>query len=101
MKLKKGDNIVVTAGKDKGRKGKIQKVFPGVQKVLITGINLYKRHTKQRSEKQKGGIVEISRPLPVANVAFICPKCGKPTRIGYKVDKSGKIRFCKKCGALI
>lgn len=102
MKLKKEDNIIVTAGKDKGRKGKIQKIFPKAQRVLVTGINIYKAHRKPRSEKQKGGIIEISRPLPVANVALICPKCGKQTRVGYRVDKEGeKFRFCKKCQALI
>lgn len=102
MKLRKGDNIIVTVGKDKGRKGKIEKVLPKVGKVLVPGINIYKKHTKPRGEKQPGGIIDIIKPLLIANVALICPKCSKQTRIGYQIDKTGtKHRICKKCQAII
>jgi len=97
MKLKKGDEIVVIAGKDKGRKGKIEKVFPKERKVLIPGVNLVKKHLKPRREGEKGGIVEIAKPLDVGKVAFVCPKCNKPTRIGYLITKNSKERICKKC----
>lgn len=101
MKFKKGDAVIITAGKDRGRTGKIQTVYPSKQTVLIPGLNLYKRHTKPRGERQKGGIIEISRPLSVANIQLICPKCSKPARIGYRTDKSGKkYRLCKKCQAI-
>jgi large subunit ribosomal protein L24 len=102
MKLKKGDQIIVIKGKDKGRKGKIEKVFPKKGQVLVPGINLYKKHARKQSEKKPGGIIEIVVPLPVANVALFCPKCKKPTRIGYQIDQSGnKTRICRKCQTLI
>lgn len=100
MKLKVNDQVLVTAGKDKGRKGKIEAVFPQKTTVRIKGINQYKRHFKSRGKDQPGGIVTRDRPLPVANVALICPKCKKPTRVGYQLSKSGqKHRICKKCQA--
>ena len=102
MKLKKGDNIIVIAGKDKRRKGKIEKIFPKEGLVLLPGINVFKRHTKSRGEKQPGGIIDIIKPLPISNVALLCPKCGKPTRVGYRVSKDGtKSRICRKCQAII
>ncbi len=98
MKLKKGDTVIVTAGKDKGRKGKIEKVHPKKNKVLVSGLNLYKKNVKAKSEKETGGIVEIPRPLPASNVVLICPKCKKPTRVGHAFSQKGKKqRICKKC----
>jgi large subunit ribosomal protein L24 len=102
MKLKKGDTVLVIAGKDKSRKGKIEKIFPKKGLVLLPGINVYKRHTKPRGEKQPGGIIEIIKPLPISNVALMCPKCGKPTRVGYQVNKDGsKNRICRRCQTII
>lgn len=102
MKLKKGDQIIVIAGKDKGRKGKIEKVLPKLNKVLIPGINVYKKHTKPRGEGQPGGIVDVVKPLVVSNVALLCPKCRKQTRIGYRIGKVGKKeRICRKCQVAI
>lgn len=101
MKLKKGDSIIVLKGKDKGRKGKVDKIFPKTGKVFIPGINVYKKHARKQSERKPGGIIEIVKPLPVANVALVCPKCKKPTRIGYQVSKGSKTRICRKCQALI
>jgi large subunit ribosomal protein L24 len=97
MKLKKGDQVIVTAGKDKGRKGKIEKVIPAANRVFIPGINVFKKHLKPQGEKQPGGIVDVIKPLPVANVALLCPKCQKPTRVGYQVIKNQKTRICRKC----
>lgn len=97
MKLKKGDNIIVTVGKDKGRKGKIEKVFPETSRILVQGVNIVKRHMKRRDEKNPGGIVEKSRPMNASKVALICPRCAAPTRIGYVVVKGEKERICRKC----
>lgn len=97
MKLKKGDKVKITAGKDKGKEGAIEKVWQATNKVSIAGMNLYKRHLKPRAEGQKGQIVEQARPLPVSNVALICPKCKKETKVGYKLVKDGKVRICRKC----
>ena len=101
MKLKKGDEVIITSGKDRGKRGKIDKIFPKKDTVLLPGLNIFKRHLKKRDEKNPGGIIPISRPLPVGNVALICPKCGKPTRIGYKLDAKKKVRICRKCGSKI
>ena len=98
MKLKKGDTVLVTAGKDRGRKGKIKRAYPKLNQVLVAGLNIYKKHIKAQSKEKPGGIIEFSRPLPVASVALLCPKCKKPTRAGYLFDKKGeKHRICKKC----
>ncbi len=97
MKLKKNDKVKVTAGKDRGKDGVVERVFEQENRVLVLGVNLYKRHLKPRAEGQKGEIKELPRPLPVSNVALICPKCKKETKVGYKLIKDKKIRICRKC----
>lgn len=105
MKLKAGDKVKVLSGKDRGRESKIEKVFPKEAKVLLTGINLYKKHSKPRQTSRRtkqSGIIDVAKPLSVSAVALICPNCGKPTRVGYQVSKNGeKTRVCKKCGGVI
>jgi large subunit ribosomal protein L24 len=101
MKLIKGDLVKIVSGKDKGKTGKIEKVFPKMEKVLVTGINQYKRHLKARSQGQKSEIVTISKPLAATNVALICPHCKLQTRIGFSIVKNDKIRVCRKCGKKI
>ena len=96
MKLKKEDQIKVIAGKDKGREGKVEKVLPRQNKVVIPEVNMYKRHVKGQNG-QKGGIYDVSRPIDVSKVALICPKCKKATRVGYKFVKDEKLRICRKC----
>lgn len=101
MKIKIGDQVLITAGKDKGQKGKILKVFPKLGRTVVEGKNIYKKFRKGTGG-QKGQVLEFSRPLPFANIALICPKCSKQTRVGYEVDKKGeKTRICKKCGAAV
>jgi len=101
MKFKKNDEIIITGGKDKGRKGKIEKILSTQNAVLVLGLNLYKRHTKKRDEKHPGGIIDFPRPLPMGRIQLICPKCKKPTRVGFNVVKKEKQRICRKCGQLI
>ncbi len=96
MKLKKGDKIQVMAGKDKGRTGEIEKVFPQKNQVLIPGINVYKKHMRSRGTT-KGGIIDIVKPLAAPKVALICPKCKRPTRIGYRFEEKNKVRICRHC----
>ena len=98
MKLQTADIVKVVRGKDAGKTGKIEKVFTKENKVIVEGVNQYKRHLKARVPGQKSEIVTLTKPLPVSNVALICPKCKKQTRIGYKVEKDSKVRICKKCG---
>lgn len=95
MKIRKNDNVVVVAGNDKGKKGKVLKVFPSVSKVIIEGINLRKRHTKANQKNPQGGIIEKEAPINVSNVMLLDPKSNEPTRIGSQIildDKTGKKR---------
>ena len=101
MKLKKNDQIIVLYGKDKGRKGKIEKIFPKTNKVLVPGVNVYKKHLKPQGEGRPGGIIDKVLPLPVSNVGLLCPKCNQKTRVGYQITKGEKQRICKKCGSIL
>jgi len=100
MKIKKDDQILVKAGKDKGKKGKVQKALPAIKKIIVEDIQLVKKHVRGRKEGEKGQVIQIPQPLSVSNVALICPHCKKSTRIGYRLsadNKKPKVRFCKKC----
>jgi large subunit ribosomal protein L24 len=88
MKLKKGDLVQVMMGKDKGKTGKIERVLPTKNTVVVEGLNVYKRHVKGFGENQPSEIKEFSRPLPVSKVAFVDPKTKKPTRVGFSINKS-------------
>lgn len=101
MKLKKGDMVIVTIGKDKGKKGNVEKAFPGEGRVMVAGVNIVKRHRKKRDEQHPAGITELMKPIDVAKLALICPKCGKQTRVGYRIVKDTKERICKKCEQVI
>ena len=101
MKVKKGDTVLIIAGKDKGRTGKIMRALPKELKVLVEGINLKKKHVRPKREGEKGQVVEIPAALDVSNVKIICPKCGKATRIGFKTEGETKNRICKKCKQII
>ncbi len=96
LKIKKGDKIKVLIGKDKGREGEVEKVLLSTNRVLVPGVNIYKKHVKGVSG-QKGGIYDIPRPLAISKVALICPKCKKPTRVGFKFVSDEKVRVCRKC----
>lgn len=97
MKIRKGDKVRVIKGKDRGRESTVEKVLPKEKKVVVAGLNIYKKAVRPRQQSQKGGIVEITRPLPVENVMLLCPKCNKPARVGYKIEGGKKLRLCKKC----
>jgi large subunit ribosomal protein L24 len=101
MKLKKGDKVKITVGKDKGKTGVIEKVYKNSNKAMMTNINLYKRHVKKNEEMPRGGIIEIPRAMDVSKMNLVCPKCAKVTRVGYKLEKDKKIRICKKCDSKI
>lgn len=101
MRLKKNDNVLIISGKDRGRKGKIMKVLPKDGKIVVEGMNIHKRHRKPKRQGQKGEVVEFPAPLDVANVKFVCPKCTKAVRLGYKISGDSKFRACKKCGEAV
>jgi len=102
MKLRKGDEVVVLAGKDIGKRGTITHVFPERDKVIVTstaGINVVKRHTKPKGATIQGGIIDKEMPIHVSNVALWCTKCGA-TRIGFRFEDDGKkVRVCRRCGS--
>ena len=101
LKLKKGDKVIVVTGKDKGKTGEITKVLVKESKVLVSGINMVKRHTKPTQENA-GGIISKEMPIHISNVAFIDPKTSKATRLGFKMDKDGrKVRVAKKSGEVV
>jgi large subunit ribosomal protein L24 len=101
MKIKKGDKVKILIGKDKGRAGEVVLSFPKKRTVLISGLNLFKKHIKS-TPQTKGGIVEKERPLGVSKVMLICPSCKKTIRVKYQIDKSGsKYRICPKCKSLL
>lgn len=97
MKIKKNDNIAVIAGKDKGKTGVVQQVFPEVDKVVVAGVAVYKKSLKPSKKAPHGGIIEINAKISASNVAIVCPSCSKISKIGYSVVDNKKIRICKKC----
>ena len=100
-KVRKGDRVVVTTGKDKGKKGEVLRVYPDDNRVLVAGINVVKKHQKQ-TQREQGGIVSKEAPVHVSNVAHIDPKSGEPTRVGFKTLADGrKVRVAKKSGESI
>jgi large subunit ribosomal protein L24 len=99
MKIKKNDQVKIKLGKDNGKTGKVLRVFPTEDKIIVEGLNLIKKHMRPRREGEKGQRVEIPGKLNVSNVILVCPKCGKTTRIGSKQVGDKKVRICKKCGA--
>lgn len=103
MKLRRDDTVLVRRGKDRGKTGKILRVLPRAHKVVVAGVNMVKKHTKPTPKAPHGGIVSFEAPLAVANVALVCPHCGKPTRVGKQVTKDGIVRICKRpgCGAAV
>ena len=99
MNVKKGDTIVVLSGKDKGKQGKVLKSDPKGGKVIVEGVNVAMKHRKPRKQGEEGGIVKMETPIYACKVMLVCPKCGKPTRVGHAFVDGKKMRACKKCGA--
>jgi large subunit ribosomal protein L24 len=98
MKIRKGDRVRVLTGKDRGKEGEVMRALPKDRKVIVDGVNVARKHQRPTRATQQGGIIDKDMPIPVANVALLCPSCGKPTRVGYTFDKSGqKVRVCHKC----
>jgi large subunit ribosomal protein L24 len=102
LKIRKGDEVMVIAGKDRGKRGRVQEVDRGGYKVIVAGVNVAKRHTKPNPSKNaKGGIIEQPMPMALGKVMVVCPHCGKPTRVAHRRDEDTKERICKRCGESI
>jgi len=101
MRIKKGDTVQVLSGNDKGKTGEVLEVIPKDSKVVVKGVNVRKKHIKPRRQGEEGGIIPVECAINSSKVNVVCPKCGKSTRVEYKVENDKKVRICKKCGAVI
>ena len=98
MRIKKGDNVQVLSGNDKGKTGEVLEVIPKANKIVVKGVNIRKKHVKARKQGEESGIISVESGMPVPKVNVICSKGGKVTKVGYSLDKDEKVRICKKCG---
>lgn len=101
LKVKKGDTIQVLSGNDKTKTGEVLQVIPKTEKIIVKGVNIRKKHVKHRKQGEESGIIPVECPIHMSKVNVVCPKCGKATRVGFKVEKDEKVRVCKKCGEII
>jgi large subunit ribosomal protein L24 len=102
MKIRKGDTVVIIAGKDRGKRGKVRRAWPDEERVIVDGLNMIKRHSRARRAARQAGIIELEAPIHVANVMLVCEKCGKPTRVSFRfLDDGKKVRICNSCQEMI
>jgi large subunit ribosomal protein L24 len=100
MRIKKGDTVEVLTGKNRGKRGQVMRAFPQKGTVIVDGANMVKRSTKPRGMTQQGGIIDKDMPLPVSAVGVVCSACGRPSRVAYRIDETGrKLRVCRRCGS--
>jgi large subunit ribosomal protein L24 len=98
MKIRRDDIVVITTGKDSGKKGKVRRAWPDEERVIVEGANMIKRHSRARRAARQAGIIELEAPIHVSNVMLVCSKCGKPTRVGFQLLADGKrVRVCRSC----
>lgn len=102
FRIKKNDMVMVIAGKDKGKSGKVLRLIPKKNRVIVEKLNMVKRHMRPGAHSRQGGILEREAPIEISNLMLICSKCTDPTRVGYKIlDDNRKVRYCKKCNEVI
>ena len=101
--IKKNDNVLVIAGRDRGKRGRVLRVIPAKGRVVVEGVNFIKRHTRPNPQKNiKGGIVQREAPLEASNVQLVCPECSRPTRVGrQRLDDGKAVRVCRKCKGVV
>ncbi len=99
MNIKRQDTVLVIAGKDRNKTGKVQRVIKDENKLVIEGVNISKKHVKPSKLNPTGGIIDVTKPLDISNVLVICPHCSKAVKVSHKVTEKGKTRVCRKCGA--
>jgi len=102
VRIKRGDEVLVIAGKDKGKRGVVRRSIPSENRVVVEGVNIVKKHQRGRPGVQQAGIIEMESPIHVSNVMAVCPHCGAPTRVAIKRDEKGhKTRYCRRCNESI
>ncbi|MDE5830538.1 MAG: 50S ribosomal protein L24 [Clostridia bacterium] len=99
MRIKKGDTVQVLSGNDKGKKGEVLEIIPKTEKAIVKGVNVRKRHIKPKKQGEEGGIIPVECAIHSSKLSVVCPKCNKPARMGYVIEKDEKVRVCRKCGA--
>jgi large subunit ribosomal protein L24 len=99
--VKKGDEVIVLAGKDKGKKGKVKSVIPAAGRVVVEKVNMVTKAMRPTQQNPQGGLTKIEAPLAISNVMLVCPSCSTPTRVGHSIEGDKKVRVCKKCGKAI
>ena len=102
MKIRKNDTVMVIAGKDKGKTGKVRFAYPKKERIMVEGINFIKRHIRARGRVRQAGIIQLEAPIPVSNVMLLCSRCNHPTQVGFRFLADGKkVRVCRSCGEVI
>jgi large subunit ribosomal protein L24 len=102
MKIRKDDTVVIIAGKDRGKKGKVRRALPNEDKVIVEGLNMIKRHSRAGRGARQAGIIELEAPIQVSDVMLVCEKCGNATRVGFRfLDDGKKVRICNSCREVI
>lgn len=101
MKIRKGDQVKIISGNDKGKQGKVTAVFTDAGKIVVEGMNIKKKHVKAKQQGKKGELVKMPAAMPASRVMLVCNKCNQTTRVGFKLTDGKKYRICKKCGAEI
>ncbi|MDP2938816.1 MAG: 50S ribosomal protein L24 [Candidatus Omnitrophota bacterium] len=99
--IRKDDIVFVTTGKDKGKKGKVLRVLPSLNKAIVENINLVKKNRRKTQQDQQAGIIDIECPISLSNIMLLCKSCNRPTRIGVKINPDAKDRYCKRCKTII
>jgi len=106
FKIKRNDLVQVLRGKDRNRRGRVLRVIPDAGRIVVEGVNIVKKHVRARPGLRQAGIIELEAPIPIAKVMLVCPKCNRPTRVGFRflqeaAGKPRKVRYCKKCGEVV
>jgi large subunit ribosomal protein L24 len=102
MKIRKNDTVLIIAGKDKGKRGKVRFAYPKKERILVEGVNFIKRHTRSRGTVRQAGIIELEAPIHASSVMLLCSKCKNPARVGFRFLSDGKkVRVCRSCGEVI
>ena len=102
MKIRKNDTVMVIAGKDKGKKGKVRFAYPKNRRILVEGVNFIKKHSRTKGQARQAGIIDLEASVDISNVMLLCEKCNRPTRIGFRFLEDGrKVRFCRSCSEVI
>lgn len=102
MKIRKNDTVLVIAGKDRGKKGKVRSAYPKNERILVEGVNFIKRHSRATGTTRQAGIIEQEAPIHMSNVMLLCDKCNQPARVGFRFLEDGrKVRLCRSCGEVV